>query len=448
MKTRFIEKARHLTQGAAQSVTLCVTLCAALLAGLAGCGTTGAATASGPSAADKAAQARAAQNAAQGASAALDARLGNAPAAVGQPAAQAPAAAAPAAAVQSTAASSGPLVSSGGKPAWVDEPYRVYYERDYLAAVGSAKTREDAEANALAELVAIFGQNIKSEIQSLSGYTSAVKDGAVSYREHSSMQQEIERSASMGGLVGAEIREVWTDTRAKNIYAIAVLERTRTNALYGDMIRDNLQFIETLTMLPASEKNTIEGYARVMLAATLADANQVFVNVLNVIGNTSGISAASLKKGNDYRLAARDISKNIPIGVVVRGIDEASGSRLASAFSKVITDAGFRTGNARSRYVLRVNAAISNLDLPNAQGFVYARIELSASLVDTMDDVALLPYSINRREGHTSISEARKRTISTAEEYIAGTVKDSKVKPEEKFNIVLQNYLSSMLPQH
>ncbi|GAB6392167.1 MAG: LPP20 family lipoprotein/putitive lipoprotein [Treponematales bacterium] len=408
-------------------------LLAALVCAAAGCGTTGAATTGGAAARNQAASDAAA--AAAQALAAMD-NGGRAPAAGASGANVASSAAGAASAASRPAAPP----RTGARPAWVDSPEAVYGKAEYLAAVGDGKDRQTAEAKALAGLIAVFGQSVQSDFKILTTYSEAVKNGAVEYKENTSVSDAVNVSASMDTLAGAEIADTWTDTKANRTYAVAVLEKKRANTLYGEMIRANLALIDSLVNLPASERTTLEGFSRLTLAATLADVNRLYLNVLQVAGNTTGIKPESLKRGDDYRLMAREISKVIPIGVEVSGDDS---NRIKGAFAKAITGAGFRSGGANSRYMLKARVVFSNVDNPSA-AVKYARIELAADLTDTADNSVLLPYNLNRREGHANYSEAQQRTLRWAEGLINGTGTEPGV---ENFGDALKNYLAALLPK-
>jgi len=66
----------------------------------------------------------------------------------------------------------------------------------------------------------------------------------------------------MDTLLGAEIREVWYDSK-KEYYAVAVMEKAKTAQLYSEMIWANQNLIKNLINMSQAEKNTMEGYGRV-----------------------------------------------------------------------------------------------------------------------------------------------------------------------------------------
>jgi hypothetical protein len=231
--------------------------------------------------------------------------------------------------------------------------------------------------------------------------------------------------------MGVEIADRWFD--GKNVYyAVAVMEKSRGAALYGDLVKSNLRVIDDLVKMNDTSKNSLDGYSRYLQAAKNADENQKYVTVLNFVGNTTGINLSTIKRGNDYRLEASEIVKNIPIGIKVTK-DRAD--RIKGAFAKVIADTGFRTGNANSRYVLNVDVTLTPVDNP-AQQNKFVRYVIDARLTDTSAGSVLVPYNINGREGHLSVAEAENRAIAAAERKI-----------NQEYSKLLSEYLSNLLPK-
>ncbi|MDR0503932.1 MAG: LPP20 family lipoprotein [Treponema sp.] len=333
---------------------------------------------------------------------------------------------APAAGAQAAGSSA---VRTGGRPAWVDSADDVYSRAQFVTAVGQASSREMAEANALGNLVAFFGQSIKADTTITNTYQEAVKNGVTSgWSDNLAVQNTINTSASMDTLVGAEIRDVWHDTRGNVFYAVAVMDKARTIQIYTDMILANLEMIKNLTNMSQAQRNSLEGFSRYQFAATVADLNMTYVNLINVLG---AATPGGVKRGNDYRLDAQNITKSIPVGVVVR--NDKSG-RVQGAFAKALSDIGFQSGGNNSRYVLQVNIVVSPVVMTG--NLKYSRIELSADLTDSTNRNVLLPWTFNQREGHNTQEEADNRAFTAAERKINAEYKN-----------LLSNYLSQMLPK-
>jgi hypothetical protein len=339
----------------------------------------------------------------------------------------------PGAAPAAPEAAQSPQMSSQNvreKPAWVDAPDSVYSRQRYVSAVGFGGDRRQAERNALANLTGVFGQSIQAEMKTVSNYSEAVRTGAIQAAENNTVQNAITTSAAMDSLVGAEIADVWFDSRGA-YYAAAVMEKAKTAALYADLIRSNERIITDLMDMGAVERNTLNGYSRCLLSATIADANRVYANVLTYVGNASGINPGEMKKGEEYRLQAADIARNIPIAVRVNG-DRSD--RIKTAFSSALSRLGFRSGGGNSRYVLEAGLTLTPAELPNQQN-TFVRYLVDAELKDGAgENAVLLPYSASGREGHLNRAEAEERAVKAAERKIS-----------DEFGTSLQDYLSTLL---
>jgi hypothetical protein len=316
-------------------------------------------------------------------------------------------------------------ISKKKAPEWVSDPYAAYNKAVYIAAVGYSSGRDGAEKNALTALMAIFGQSISSESKTRYSYSQALEQSGTVWAENSEIAQAVKTSVKMDTLVGAEIKDIWEDGEG-TVYAVAALERAKTNLIYSEMIQQNLGIISKLTALSSADKQSFDGYARYQQAASFADANGVFLNVMKVISPASA-AGEELKSGDDYRIEAAEIARSIPIAITVQN-DKMD--RVKGAFSQVLTAAGFRTGGNSSRYVL--NAAL-NLEEASFDGnsYKWIRYAVDAALTDTSTGAVLFPYNITGREGHNSLAEAENRAIRTAE----ASIRDSFVK-------TLGNFLS------
>ncbi|MDR1802802.1 MAG: LPP20 family lipoprotein [Treponema sp.] len=326
--------------------------------------------------------------------------------------------------------------AGGGKvaaePPWVRDPYAVYSRQANVAAVGFGSSREIAEKSALGRLVAFFGQSIQVDEKLTTSYLEAVRNGVMAnWSDTTARDSGIITSAGMDTLVGAEIGDVWHNDK-NEYYAVAVLNRANTVRLYSEMIRANQAVIENLVNIPEAEKNTLEGFARYYFAAVIADVIVSYGNLLSVIGMyADGSPAPAMKKGDDYRLLALDITRTIPVGISVQN-DRAG--RIAGAFAGVFSGAGFMSGGDDPRYVLDAAVTLEPVDLAGNQN-KFSRITLKANLVDTRLNVVLLPFDFNSREGHVTQAEADNRAYSAAERRI-----------NEEYAKLLTDYLARLLP--
>jgi hypothetical protein len=279
----------------------------------------------------------------------------------------------------------------------------------YLAAVGSGSARDAAEKAALMNLTSIFGQSITGELTTNYTYSQAVEASSSAWSERTDMAQAVRTSVAMDTLIGAEIKDVWRSPGGQ-WYASAIMDRAKTGMIYMELINQNLGTITQLTSLNAAEKQSFDGFINYYQAATLADANAVFANVRSVISPGS-MAGEQLKTGNDYRLEAARIARNIPIAVIVENDRQ---NRLRGAFSETLTRAGFRTGGNDMRYVLTAALSMEERVFEN-NPYRLIRYVLDANLIDTSTGEVIFRFSINDDVGHTSLSEAEARAVRSAE---------------------------------
>ncbi len=323
----------------------------------------------------------------------------------------------------------GGKTASGAEPAWVKNPRTAFPENQYVSAVGFAENRENAEKNALQALIQIFGQSITGDTTVSSRYSQALKGGMIESSEDSAIDRSITTSVEMGTVVGAEIKDVWTEG-PRSVYAVAVMEKMKAMMIYSDLIDKNNAAITRLTDIPLAERSTLDAYARYDMAVEIADTNAKFLNLLSVINPAMASSKrASVLSSDQFKIEKLRIAQTIPIAVTVDG--DPSG-RVKAAFTAAITAAGFKTGGNDSRYQLTAQYSVSEAALPN-QTNKFARYAVDARLRDGLTNTELLPYSITGREGHLNYSEAEQRALRIAEQKI-----------REDFGMKFSAFLSNM----
>ena len=119
--------------------------------------------------------------------------------------------------------------SRGDRPGWVSSPYSLYSRDRYIAAVGSAADRGEAEKRAFAGIAAYFGQSVQSDLSVLAVFSEAVSNGIISVSENTSVREMIVTAASLDTLIGAVIGNVWEDERG-NVYALAFIEKKKPSS--------------------------------------------------------------------------------------------------------------------------------------------------------------------------------------------------------------------------
>jgi hypothetical protein len=277
--------------------------------------------------------------------------------------------------------------------------------------VGFGRDREEAERNALGSLTAIFGRTVSGETRASYRYAEAVSEGLL--EENREMESAVKTSFAMDSLIGAEIRDYWFDGLDTH-YASALMDRLKCGILYNDLIESNQRIIEGLVALPRDRLNTLEAYSRYALAADIADANAVFINVLSVLSPASAAAGRALQpRGEEFRLAQVETARNIVIDVAV---DQDRDGRVRAAVAAAFAAAGFGTGSG-GPYRMELSLLLSPVDLPGTSNQV-VRYTVSGKLLETATGREIFPFTISGREGHLSQSEAENRALRVIEQKI------------------------------
>jgi hypothetical protein len=317
----------------------------------------------------------------------------------------------------------------GTRPRWVTNPYSDFSKKLYIAAVGTAKNRTDAEKQAFASLITFFGQSVKSDYAVASAYSEAITNGIVSVSEKTEVREIIVTAASLDNLIGAEIGNVWEDASG-NVYALAYVEKERTVLIYTQLIRINQNNIENLVSMSDTQKNTFDGYARYKLAALLAGTNTEYANIISLAGGST--SSLDLTGADAFVLEAANIIKNISVGFNVK---KDSNNRVRDAFAKVLSNEGLRTQGSNPPYILEINIDMGEAKFPD-NSFIFCRYTISANLIEKATGAVLFPFNFTDREGHTTYAEAQNRAFASIEKII-----------NEKYPDAFREYLAALLPQ-
>jgi len=317
----------------------------------------------------------------------------------------------------------------GTRPNWVSNPYTAFPRDRYIAVVGTAANRNDAERRAFAALVAFFSQSIQADLAVATVYSEAVSNGIITVSENTQVREIIVTAASLDTLIGAEIGNVWDDGRG-TVYALAYIDRARTAAVYTEIILMNQRNIDNLIAMSAAEKNTFDGYARYKLASLIAGMNAQYANIVALSGDSN--VSLNLSNADALLLEASNIIRNISVGFNVGGDNN---NRVRDAFAKAMSGEGLRTQGSNTPYVLEVNINMSEVTFPG-NNVIFCRYTLSANLIERATGSVLLPFNVSDREGHSTYEAAQIRAFIEMERTI-----------NERYTILFKEYLAALMPR-
>ncbi|MCL2006845.1 MAG: LPP20 family lipoprotein [Treponema sp.] len=317
-------------------------------------------------------------------------------------------------------------------PNWINDPYSKVNKNESLAAVGSGNSRLSAENNARANLISQFELNFTAHESIIEIFEHVVRsDGAESWYNHLDYNMRYSLVTGIDNLAGSEIAGSWENRRGVH-FSLVALDLQRASRVYTDIVRANLSTIDILINIPEIEKYSLNGYSRLQLAGAIADLTYFYGNILRQIGTP----VQGIRNGDLYRIEAMDILRTIPVSIVIsKAASVDTSNKIQSAFAGAISNLGLLIGDDSSRYVLDISIFLTPVTFSNSRHF-WSRIEIIANLNDSYNDLVLLPFSFNERDGHSSQEEADHSAILSAENRIIN-----------EYSTLLGNYLFRLLPQ-
>lgn len=299
-------------------------------------------------------------------------------------------------------------------PRWITLPSDVYPAEKYMNGTGSGKNRETAELEAVRNLSSVFGQTVKSNTAASKKMEQALSEGKVSFSSAENLQQNITSQIEAENLIGIEIAEYFYNKPEKKWYAVAILEREKTAAVYQKYIEKNDGAVRKA--IKESEKNpgTFYGYSEICFAAEIASENDKLVKNLTVIDFESGSEISkkivSLK---NTQLTKKKFAENITIYVQISGDKD---NKIKSAFQDIFSKYGFKTSpSKKEKYNLEGKYSS---EISQKGKIIYCVYSLDLDFSDVLQAESLFAINLKGREGSLSESDATNRTYRALEKDI------------------------------
>lgn len=299
-------------------------------------------------------------------------------------------------------------------PKWITLPSGVYPAEKYMNGTGSGTNRETAALEAVRNLSSVFGQTVKSNTAASKKMERALSEGKVSFSSAENLQQNITSQIEAENLIGIEIAEYFYNKPEKKWYAVAILEREKTAAVYQKYIEKNDAAVRKA--IKESEKNpgTFYGYSEICFAAEIASENDKLVKNLTVIDFESGneISKKIVSLQNT-QLTKKKFAENITIYVQISGDKD---NKIKSAFQDIFSKYGFKTSpSKKEKYNLEGKYSS---EISQKGKIIYCVYLLDLDFSDVLQAESLFAINLKGREGSLSESDATNRTYRTLEKDI------------------------------
>jgi len=299
-------------------------------------------------------------------------------------------------------------------PVWVQDPSLVYFSSEYLNSLGQGKSQKEADADALAGLVAIFNRSIASNTKSSLEYSSQSSGTHSQIAQSKKLKQDVSISTNMDDLIGAEIRERWKSPDG-TFYSLAVIEKDKGARLYREKASACISDIDNLVASNDGTTNTFSAYFRCLKACQKAQRLQVYKGCLSVL-ESSAASLIARHPDSDYsplalELKASEIAKAIEI--YVEASPEAK--KLKAHVENVFSKHNFTLAkDSSARYKLAIELELDDL-VHLSGGRISMRYNLTIELLDSLAGKTVLSLPFEGKETQFEEGALKSKILKTLE---------------------------------
>jgi hypothetical protein len=317
-------------------------------------------------------------------------------------------------------------------PQWVSMPDKAYPPALYITAVGYGNSRGRAESSALRNLTAQFGQSVQGNMKVSTQYAETVTNAGGSWTQNEGVNDRVVISTKLDTLIGAKIQETWENGQGV-CYALAVMDRAETRALYSRLIMQNEHTIRELLTMTDTEKYSFAGLRRYHQAAQVASVNESMQAVMLFSSAPKWPANALLYTNASLLLEANAISAALPPVYI-----ETQGDKYYF-FSILLEDkvsrAGLRVSDTWEKSGFTLSAVFTTTERPKREGdrFIYVDWLLELKLTDNENGEVLVSVSKQDKAGHASYDLAQLKATETASLYVRDYFWELGIIPYSKF---------------
>lgn len=276
----------------------------------------------------------------------------------------------------------------------------------YMTAEGIGQSEPEAKNRAVAELSRIFESKVQAD--TLDKVKSVIKTSGKNTSETSEqMLQSRVNVISEVKLKGVEIGKVWKDK--SEYHALAVLERKKARDEWVSEQGEIDRKVDGIVSTMQSTKSTLLKYKALKEIMDLWIKRTVISSRLNVLGFGGEAAPASYDINSIYK-SQREAKTNMTIFIE---IDGNKAKAVKEAVAGALGKAGFVIAKNKSNAAVIIDGSVdvSPLDMPNPDGWKYARAKVALSVIDAAEGVSIGDVTEDARGSHLSPGEAEQKAL-------------------------------------
>jgi len=298
------------------------------------------------------------------------------------------------------------------KPNWIDDPGRAFPVSEYMTGVGSADTRRDAENDALAALAKIFSVEIKVNQKVLENYLEQEVDGKTK-SAFSSLLLGKTSANTLQELKNIRIAHTHFSQSEGVYYALAVMDRVETAAIYQTEIEDNRESIKSYYQEFKSSTKKLNKFKYINKTLTLTQINKGLNSQLRIIcGRDLGTEPISESTLSSDKL---ELLEQISFSVVALG----NYSEIMTYISESVANTGFRQVDQAGDFSFNYQFMPTKGNIKR-DDIVTLQWHLEILVRDNQNQTSLKTFTRNKRSAGISEQAAKAKMMHAVKKTIIG----------------------------
>jgi len=287
------------------------------------------------------------------------------------------------------------------KPEWIDNPYKLFPKSMYLVGVGTGDTREAAENNAFGSIAKIFRSKIQVQ--------QSVYEQFLETDTQFSSTSQLKRRTTVGAdeeLKNIRTEQTYFSPNEGLYYALAVLDRSETEAMYEEELQENDRKIGELYGLYKKSNNKIHQYTYLAKALALDGQNQAIEQKLDIIAvqkfqREPSVSSRTLQE------EMRSLRERITVQLQP---EEGTPDEVQDYMREMIGKLGFKMVNGNADFIFTYSLTLkpANLQRNDATGFNW---KLTVVVKDNTKGYTLKAFNVEKRTLGISEEQAQAKVL-------------------------------------
>ncbi len=296
------------------------------------------------------------------------------------------------------------LTSGDKRPSWIDNPYSVFSERQYIVGVGSGDTRDAAEKNAIGQIARVFKTRVTVDETLIESVMETFKNNKASLSTQSQMLNKTRLQSDIN-LKNVKIEQVYFSEKEGIYYALAYLDRNETAQMLQTDFEENDALLKRYFQKSHEDQNKLHKLADIHRALAFYEMNSLLNEQFKVL--TRGQTLQPSVSKDQLDAAVRKIRESIRVVLLPEANTPAE---VTDYMREMIGKLGFQMVDKGGDIEVKYGLTMNRSDL-NRPGIVAFNWHFKVEIFDRINNASLKTFNLKKRTAAISEGEVKARIL-------------------------------------